>query len=86
MTERIIRIAYTGGPFDGSVEGFEVSGEPPLFVKRPHPTSLSFADFGPETEPPIVQTGIIEYKRREGPGLIGRTGDGAWIYDYKGTS
>jgi hypothetical protein len=86
MSARIIRIAYTGGPFDGSVEDFEASGQPPQFIKRPQPASMSFADFRPEDEPPIIQTGITEYQRREGPGLIGRTGDGAWLYDYVRTS
>jgi hypothetical protein len=80
---RIIRIAFVGGPCDGDVDELKINGVMPLHVKRARPVPVSFANFV-EDEDVLPSMGIHEYELRGGPGLVGRTGDGAWIYDYKG--
>lgn len=85
MTERIITIAFVGGPCDGETEDLKVSGVLPDRVRRARPALPSFANFAAaESESVLSTKGIHEYQLRGGPGLVGRTGDGAWIYDYKG--
>lgn len=82
---RIIRIAFVGGPCDGETDELKINGVAPLHVKRARPVPISFVNFiESESEVVLSPQGIHEYELRGGPGLVGRTGDGAWIYDYKG--
>lgn len=85
MTERIILIAFVGGPLDGETEELKWSGEPPDRVKRARRGLLSFRNVAQtEAESVLSPQGIHEYQMRGGPGLVGRAAGGAWIYDYKG--
>lgn len=84
MTERIILIAFVGGPLDGETEELKWAGDPPDRVRRARPVLASFNFAETESESVLSPQGIHEYQRRRGLGLIGRTGGGGWIYDYKG--
>lgn len=81
--KRIITIAFFGGPLDGNTEELEVNGPLPYNINRRRPAPISFT--APEPDDLSAPTGIIEYQLRGGPGFVGRTGGGGWIYDYKGT-
>lgn len=88
MAGRTITIEFSGGPLDGETEELEVSGHPPLHLRRRQPVPVSIRVLDPDDEfdlsDMLGSSGVFNYELREGPGLIGRTGDGGWIYDFKG--